>query len=41
MYQVFTLAVEENYMRINIADNLLKELKHAYLYGCDERVKEA
>lgn len=41
MYQVFTLAVEENYMRINIADNLLKELKHGYFYGCDERVKEA
>lgn len=30
LHQVFTLAVEENYMRINIADNLLKELKQSH-----------
>ncbi|MBP3458867.1 MAG: hypothetical protein J6K58_06630 [Lachnospiraceae bacterium] len=30
LHQIFTLAVEENYMRTNIADNLLKELKQSH-----------
>ena len=30
LHQVLSVAVEENYMRINIADNLLKELKQSH-----------
>lgn len=30
LHQIFTLAVQENYMRVNIADNLLKELKQSH-----------
>lgn len=30
LHQIFTLAVQENYMRVNIADNLLKGLKQSH-----------
>ena len=30
LHQVLTVAVEENYIRINIADNILKELKQSH-----------
>lgn len=30
LHQVLTAAVEENYIRINIADNILKELKQSH-----------
>lgn len=37
LHQVITLAVEENYMRINIADNLLKELKQSHNIHAERR----
>lgn len=37
LHQVLTLAVEENYMRTNIADNLLKELKQSHNIKAERR----
>lgn len=37
LHQVLTVAVEDGYMRINISDNLLKELKQSHNMGSDRR----
>lgn len=37
LHQVLTVAVEDGYMRINISDNLLKELKQSHNMGSDHR----
>ncbi|MCC8046819.1 MAG: site-specific integrase [Clostridiales bacterium] len=37
LHQILNVAVEENYMRVNIADNLLKELKQSHNIENDHR----
>jgi integrase len=37
LHQVFTVAVEDNYIRSNISDNLLKELKQAHNMDSDHK----
>lgn len=37
LHQVLAVAVEDGYMRINISDNLLKELKQSHNMGSDHR----
>ncbi len=37
LHQVLTVAVEDGYMRINISDNLLKELKQSHNMGKNHR----
>lgn len=37
LHQILTVAVEDNYIRMNISDNLLKELKQAHNMGENRR----
>lgn len=37
LHQVLTVAVEDGYIRTNLSDNLLKELKQSHNLGCERR----
>ncbi|MBA2214169.1 tyrosine-type recombinase/integrase [Sellimonas intestinalis] len=37
LHQVLTVAVEDGYMRTNVSDNVLKELKQAHNFGEDKK----
>ena len=40
LHQILQLAVEDNYIRRNISDNLLKELKQAEFDDFQKKLKE-